>query len=35
MDSAQFGVFVEQAKETCPMSRLIRADISVEFLLNS
>ena len=35
IDSAQFGVFVEQAKETCPMSRLLRADISVEFLLNS
>jgi hypothetical protein len=35
IDAAQFGVFVEQAKETCPMSRLLRADISVEFLLHS
>ncbi len=32
---AQFGVFVKQAKETCPMSCLLRADISVEFLLHS
>jgi len=35
IDVAQFGVFVEQAKETCPMSRLLGTDISVEFLLHS